>query len=86
MQEFIIKTSQERFEITEAVDKINDELYNKYSKKDKLDYLPILSYSFGQNYSSITLSIASENCLPEFSIWFSEKDDRIFYEKSNKYY
>lgn len=34
MQEFIIKTSQERFEITEAVDKINDELYNKYNKKE----------------------------------------------------
>jgi len=85
MQEFIIKISIERFEIIEAVDKINDELYDKYNKKDKLDYLPVLSYSFGQNYSAITLSIASENDLPEFSIWFSEKDDRIFYEKSDKY-
>lgn len=78
-------SSTEREEIIAAVDKINEELYIKYNKLNMLEYTPIVSYAFGGVYSNISISIASKLNLPEISIWFSEQDDRIFYEKSNKY-
>lgn len=77
--------NEEQKEIFDAVEKINEELFKKYNKLDKIDYLPIVSCRFGSGYSTISISIASEFQIPEFNIYFSEQDDRIYYEKSNKY-
>lgn len=85
------KDQQEAFD---AVDKINEELYNKYSKKDpnnfnydSLDRLPIVSITIAGVYMFIGLSIPSRNnCdIPEFNLYHSENNDRIYYEKSNTY-
>ena len=81
-------------EAFDGVEKINKELYKKYSKKnpknfnyDSLDKMPILSVTFAGPYIFITLSVpANDICtLPEFQIYHSENNDMIFYEKSNKY-
>lgn len=85
--------NSEQKEAFEAVEKINEELYKKYSKKDpknfnydSLDLMPILGITFAGVYMFITLSIPSKNqILPEITIYHSEDNDRIFYEKSNKY-
>jgi hypothetical protein len=77
--------NNEQKEIFDAVEKINEELYTKYAKINKVDYLPTVTCSFGGNYSFISISIASEFNIPEINIYFSENDDRIYYEKSDKY-
>ena len=82
---YSIELSKDQYEIHEAVEKINEELFLKFDKLGKLDYLPILSYQFGAGLAVINLSIPSEMTIPEFPIWFSENDDRIYYEGSDKY-
>jgi len=86
--------NEEQKEAFEAVCKINEELYKKYSRKDpknfnydSLDKMPIVSITFASNYMFINLTIpSSEICvLPEIEIYSSENNDRIYYEKSNKY-
>lgn len=85
--------TQEQQEAFEVVEKINDELYKKYSKKDpkksnydSLDLMPILEITFASVYMFITLSIQSKKQLiPEITLYNSENNDRIFYEKGNKY-
>lgn len=71
----------EREEALEAVDKINDELSQKYSH----DSLPLLSITFAANYTFIKLSPASKIDLPEFYIWSSIEDDRIYYDETDEY-
>ena len=75
----------EQLEAFDAVQKINEELYAKYSKIDKLDEYPILSITFADNMTFISLSPSSIINLPEIHLYNSVNDDRIFYEKSNKY-
>lgn len=85
--------TQEQKEAFDAVEKINEELYKKYSKKDSknfnydsLDLMPILGITFAGVYMFITLSIPSrKQLIPEITLYHSENDDRIFYEKGNKY-
>jgi hypothetical protein len=86
--------TNEQQEVFEAVDKINEELYKKYSKKDpknfnydSLDKMPIVSVTIAGPYLSIGIGIPStDKCfLPEFNIYNSENNDRIYYEKSDKY-
>lgn len=81
-------------EAFDAVEKINQELFDKYFKLDKKDPFkdwlslkPILSITFADDMIFISLSLASEAelSLPEIYIYSSVNDDRIFYEKSNKY-
>lgn len=77
----------------EAVNKINEELYKKYSKKDpknfnynSLDLMPIIGITIVGVYMFITLSIPSKkNIIPEITLYNSENNDRIFYKKGNKY-
>lgn len=66
-----------RNQILEAIDRINSELNLKY-KYDN----PILSMVIADRYTFINISL---NNLPEFNIWYSEEDDRKYYEKSDKY-
>lgn len=85
--------TQEQKEALGAVEKINEELYKKYSKKDpknfnydSLDLMPVLGVTFAGVYMFITISIPSKNnIIPEITIYHSENDERIFYEKGNKY-
>lgn len=89
-----MKLTKNQKEAFEAVDKINQELYNKYKKlddddlyKDWLCLQPLLSITFADDMVLINLSIPSfiELSLPEINIYCSEQDDRIYYEKSDKY-
>ena len=87
---FLTDEKQEAFN---AVSKLNNELYEKYSKPDKknqfgynrLDELPIVSITFAAQYMLINLSIPSEIDLPEINLYNSENNNRIYYEKSDKY-
>jgi hypothetical protein len=86
--------TQEQTEAFDAVERINDELFKKYNKLDEKDAfkdwiakMPILSVTVAGNYLFIGLSIPSSGVcvLPEITIYSSENNDRVFYEKSNKY-
>jgi hypothetical protein len=84
--------TQEQKEALEAVEKINNELYYKYSRKDSanfnynnLDLMPIISITFADCYTFISLTIpSSKQMLPEIQLYHSENNDRIYYEKSDK--
>jgi len=83
--------TQEQKEILNAVDKINEELFEKYNKKDKedkfndwIELMPILSFTFADAYSHISISIPSEYEPQEIHLYNSENNDRIYYEKTNK--
>jgi len=76
----------EREEIIAAVDRINEELYNKAVKKDKImETLPQLGYVFYPSVNLISLSIPGEYDAHEFNLYCSENHDRKYYEKSDKY-
>jgi len=86
--------TKEQNEAFKAVEKINEELYKKYSKKnpknfnyDSLDKMPIISITVAGVYMFIGISIPSSDVctIPEISIYHSENNDRIFYEKGNTY-
>lgn len=86
--------TQEQTEAFDAVERINCELFKKYNKLDEKDAfkdwiakMPILSVTVAGNYLFIGLSIQSSDVcvLPEITIYNSENNDRVFYEKSNKY-
>lgn len=86
--------TNEQQEAYDAVEKINDELFEKYSKLndgsvyvDWLSRLPVVSITFANSYTFISISIPStDSCiLPEILLYNSEDDDRIYYEKSDKY-
>ena len=70
-----------------AVEKINDELYDKYRKKGICrDDIPALSITFSNDMLFISLSIMSEKLdVPDIHLYSSVNDDRIYYEKSDKY-
>ena len=71
-------------ELYEVVEKINDELYEKYS--NNLENMPVVSITFLGYCTYINLIIPSVNwVMPEFLLYDSENEDRIFYEKSGKY-
>jgi hypothetical protein len=76
----------EQQEAFEAVKKINEELYEKWKLKD-ISLMPVLSITFANEMFFISLSIVSTEKLdiPELHLYGSPIDDRIFYEKSNKY-
>jgi len=84
--------NEEQKSAFDAVEKINDELFIKYDKlntedgfKDWLSIMPELCITFCNGKISISLSIPSENYLPEIYLFNSEQDDRIYYKKSDKY-
>lgn len=64
-------------EIYKAIGEINDELYEKYGD----DNNTLLTMTVNYCYSFINLTIG----MFEFSIYCSEDDDRIFFERLNRY-
>jgi hypothetical protein len=80
--------TQEQKEAFKAVQKINEELYLKYFKNNDIDNVPILNIAFANQMIFIGLSIPSSRIdldIPEIHLYNSVNNDRIFYEKSNKY-
>ena len=78
--------TQEQQDAFDAVEKINDELFNKYDKKNDIGSMPIVSITFAGTYMFISLSLPSVNSqMPEIHIYNSENNDRIYYEKGDKY-
>lgn len=75
--------TQEQKEAFKAVEKINEENFCKYGA----DAMPILSITFADYMTFISLSIPSKMStdIPEIHLYNSENDDRKFFEKSNKY-
>lgn len=85
---------EEQKEAFEAVNKINEELAERYRTLDQkepnkcwLAMQPMLTIAFTDYITNISLSIPSfSDCIiPEFELYNSENDDRIFYEEYNKY-
>ena len=68
----------------EAVKKINGELFDKYSQSN-LMWWPTLSITFADHYIFVSISILSENTLPEILLYSSVEDERIYYDKTDKY-
>lgn len=78
----------------EAVNKINDELFEKYNSMNQndnfkgwLSIMPQLSITFSNEYTFISLSIPSE-CeldLPEIHLYSSINDDRFYNEETDSY-
>lgn len=73
--------SEEQLKATQAVQKINNELYDKYGWENHIDLFSITICSY---YFFITFNI-NTNHIIEIPIYNSENEDRIFYEKANKY-
>lgn len=78
--------------VMDAVEKVNNELYEKYEKldeqeryKDWLSLMPTVTVTFAGYITLIGISVASEHFPIEIPIYMSEEDDRIYYEDSNKY-
>ena len=79
--------TKEQIEAFGAVEKINAELYKKYFNRNSLHKMPILGITFAGIYMFITVSIPSSDvcAIPEITIYHSENNDRVFYEKGNTY-
>lgn len=73
-----------------AVNKINEELSNKYKFSDYGnigdELIPNLSITFCQSCIFITVTFLCQGdiILPEILLYNSENDDRIYYHKSDK--
>lgn len=74
-------------EAFEAVKKINEELARKYRKNNNFDRQPILDIGFAEHMFFIGLSIPSPDSMsiPPIHLYNSQDNDRIYYEKSDKY-
>jgi len=75
--------NREQQDAFDAVEQINDEIYVNW-ETDYI-YMPQLLVTFSTGMTLIGLSVPSENNLPEFHLYDSENDDRIFYEETNEY-
>jgi hypothetical protein len=73
--------SEEQLKTIQAVQKLNNELYDKYGWENHIDLFSITISSY---YFFISFNI-NTNHIVEIPIYNSENEDRIFYEKSNKY-
>lgn len=71
--------------IYDAVQRINDELDKKWSKRGH-DMQPIVSCVFGSHVQAIDIHLSSSAIkFQSINLWCSVDDDRIYYEKSDKY-
>ena len=77
--------NKEQKEAYEAVENINEKLFIEYDKNDNLDYLPIFSITIADYYFFVSLSIPHDFESQEINIFNSESNDRIYYEKTDKY-
>jgi len=78
-----MKLSKDQEDALDAVEKINDKLYEKYKKNDNLDYLPILSVVIANHYFFIDISIPDDYNPQEIKLFNSENNDRIYYDSTD---
>lgn len=69
----------EQEEALKAVQKLNSEMHDKFEWNNPL--LPIFSITIAGFYTFISLNIGEQ----EIKLYNSELDDRVYYEKSDKY-
>lgn len=72
-------------EALDAVNKINDELFKKYRHKSFVGPQLHITFSGDMVFIGLSGSTSGSMCLPEIGIYVSHEDDRIYYEKSDKY-
>jgi hypothetical protein len=71
--------------IYDAVQRINEELDKKWRKRGH-DMRPTVICTFGSHIQVIAISLCSRTIsFQEICLWCSVDDDRIYYEKSDKY-
>ena len=71
--------SEKQLNAIRAVQKINNEIHDKFEWDNP--NLPYISITICSYMIGITINVNNV----EFNIYNSEQDDRIYYEKSNKY-
>lgn len=77
--------TEEQKEAFEAVEKINEELFEYFDNKLMLNNQPILSITFADYITLIGLSIPLTSTSLEINIYKSEDDDRIYDEENDEY-
>ncbi|MFA5527820.1 MAG: hypothetical protein WC996_04330 [Peptostreptococcales bacterium] len=77
--------TEEQKEAFEAVEKINEELFEYFDNKLMLNNQPILSITFADYITLIGLSIPLTLTSLEINIYNSEYDDRNYNEKDDEY-
>lgn len=77
--------TEEQKEAFEAIEKINEELFEYFDNKMMLNNQPILSITFANYITLIGLSIPLESTSLEIDIYNSEDDDRIYYDETDEY-
>ena len=77
--------TEEQKEVFEAVEKINEELFEYFDNKLILNNQPILSITFADYITLIGLSIPLTSTSLEINIYNSEDDDRIYDEENDEY-
>ena len=77
--------TEEQKEAFEAVEKINEELFEYFANKLMLNNQPILTITFAEYMTLIGLSIPLTSTSLEIDIYNSEDDDRIYDEENDEY-
>lgn len=79
--------TEEQKEVFEAVEKINEELFEYFDNKLMLNNQPILSITFAGYMTLIELSIplTLTSTSLEINIYNSEVDDRIYDDETDEY-
>lgn len=77
--------TEEQKEVFEAVEKINEELFEYFDNKLMLNNQPILSITFAEYMTLIELSIPLTSTSLEINIYNSEVDDRNYDEENDEY-
>jgi len=76
----------EQQDVLQAVEQLNDELYIKYLDNVSLN-APVIAVTFIGDIFAVTINLVNyENInIPEFQLFNSVENDRIFYESTNEY-
>lgn len=77
--------TEEQKEAFEAVEKINEELFEYFDNKLMLNNQPILSIIFADYITLIGLSIPLTSTSLEINIYNSEDDNRNYDEENDEY-
>jgi hypothetical protein len=77
--------TEKQKEVFEAVEKINEELFEYFDNKLILNNQPILSITFADYITLIGLSIPLTSSSLEINIYNSEDDDRNYDEENDEY-
>lgn len=77
--------TEEQKEAFEAVEKINEELFEYFDNKLMLNNQPILTITFAEYMTLIGLSVPLTSTSLDINIYNSVDDDRIYDEENDEY-